>query len=95
MSLNILLAQSYLAMGERDRAMDCVEKAIDSCIARMVPERSHISPFLRHSAVGWAYAPLSPETVRVKCAEKLASPEIAPLTGDVRFTALQKRIENL
>ena len=26
---------------------------------------------------------------------KLASPEIAPLTGDARFAALQKRIENL
>lgn len=91
----ILLAQSYLAMGERDRAMDCVEKAIDSCIARMEPDRAHISPFLRHSASGWAYAPLSPETVRVKCAEKLASPEIAPLTGDARFAALQKRIEKL
>lgn len=91
----ILLAQSYLAMGERDRAMDCVEKAINSCIARMEPDREHISPFLRHSASGWAYAPLSPETVRVKCAEKLASPEIAPLTGDARFAALQKRIENL
>ena len=26
---------------------------------------------------------------------KLASPEIAPLVGDTRFTALQKRIENL
>ena len=91
----ILLAQAYLAMGERERAMDCVEKAIERCIARMEPAREHISPFLRHSAPSWAYAPVSRETVRVKCMEKLASPEIAPLVGDARYTALQKRIENL
>lgn len=91
----ILLAQAYLAMGERERAMDCVEKAIGHCIARMEPDREHISPFLRHSAPGWAYTPVSREAVRVKCTEKLASPEIAPLIGDARFTALQKRIENL
>lgn len=91
----ILLAQAYLAMGERERAMDCVEKAVERCIARMEPDREHISPFLRHSTLDWAYAPVSREAVRVKCAEKLASPEIAPLVGDTRFTALQKRIENL
>ena len=91
----ILLAQAYLAMGERERAMDCVEKAIERCIARMEPDREHISPFLRHSAPGWAYAPVPRETVRVKCTEKLASPEIALLVGDARFTALQERIENL
>ena len=75
--------------------MDCVEKAIDSCIARMAPDREHISPFLRHSAIGWAYAPLSRETVRVKCMEKLSSPEIASLIGETRYTALQDRIESL
>ena len=91
----ILLAQAYLAMGERERAMDCVEKAIEHCVARMEPDREHISPFLRHSAHDWAYAPVSREAVRVKCTEKLASPEIAPLVGDTRCTALQKRIENL
>ena len=91
----LLLAQTYLALEKRERAMDCVEKAIDSCIARMAPDREHISPFLRHSALGWAYAPLSRETVRMKCMEKLSSPEIAPLIGETRYTALQDRIESL
>ena len=91
----ILLAQAYLAMGERDRAMDCVEKAIDNCIARMNPDREHISLFIRQSKSGWAYRPISREAVRVICTEKLASSEIAPLIGDTRFTALQKRVENL
>ena len=91
----LLLAQTYLAMEDRARAMDCVEKAIDSCIARMAPDREHISPFLRHSALGWAYAPLSRETVRVKCMEKLPSPEIAPLVGEARYAALQNRIHSL
>ena len=91
----LLLAQTYLALEKRERAMDCVEKAIDSCIARMAPDRVHISPFLRHSALGWAYAPLSRETVRMKCMEKLSSPEIAPLIGETRYTALQDRIESL
>lgn len=91
----ILLAQAYLAMGERDRAMECVEKAIDNCIARMNPDREHISLFIRQSKNGWAYRPISCEAVRVICTEKLASSEIAPLIGDTRFTALQKRVENL
>ena len=91
----LLLAQTYLAMEDRARAMDCVEKAIDSCIARMAPDREQISPFLRHSALGWAYAPLSRETVRVKCMEKLSSPEIAPLVGEARYAALQNRIHSL
>ena len=91
----ILLAQAYLAMGERERAMDCVEKAIDNCIARLEPDREHISPFIRQSKIDWAFTPVSREVVRVKCMEKLASPEIAPLKGDARFTALQKRVEKL
>ena len=91
----ILLAQAYLAMGERERAMECVEKAIDNCIARIEPDREHISLFIRQSKINWAFTPLSSEAVRVKCMEKLASPEIAPLIGDARFTALQKRVEKL
>ena len=91
----ILLAQAYLAMGERDRAMDCVEKAIDNCIACMNPDREHISLFIRQAKTGWAYRPISREAARVKCMEKLASPEIALLIGDTRFTALQKRVEEL
>ena len=91
----MLLAQAYLAMGERERAMDCVEKAIDNCIARLEPDREHISLFIRQSKINWAFTPVSREVVRVKCMEKLASPEIAPLKGDARFTALQKRVEKL
>ena len=90
----ILLAQAYLAMGERERAMDCVEKAIDNCIARLEPDREHISLFIRQSKINWAFTPVSREVVRVKCMEKLASPEIAPLKGDARFTALQKGSKN-
>lgn len=94
----LLLAQAYLAAGEREKAMDEVEKSVlyylNLCEQypdeRICHESRIQAPLVRESELR-TYLPR--DMVRKKLLGKLAEESIQPLCGEERFGALLARVE--
>lgn len=102
--VHFLLAEAYLAKGDHDRAVACIEEAVRSAErladeARKADDRSACgvgfdSPWLRMCAWGTDMrGAFGLEIARRKLTGKLNAPAMEPLRDDPRIAALVRQIE--
>lgn len=95
----ILLAQAYLAAGDRNKAMENAEKSVEFYLDKISPTKkikiaalSSNPPLIEH---GITEIHIPKDVMKEKLTEKLASPELDPLRDEERFKALCEKVENL
>lgn len=97
--LYILLAQAYLAVGNREKALDNVEKSVMFYLDLISPtNKIRIEALRKHPPLverGITDITVSPEHMKAKLSEKLASPELEPLFDTERFKALREKVDAL
>lgn len=96
----LLLAEAYLAIGERVKAMDSVEKSVmyyidiyNAHTENDVCQRSNVkSPIVRESEIVTSFPK---ENVKQKCLHKLSESGIQALNQEQRFHKLQNIVNDL
>nr|MBQ4320569.1 hypothetical protein [Clostridia bacterium] len=97
---HILSAQAYLAVGDKEKAMEETENSVMYYInlcekypdERICHEDRITSPLVRETEVR-RYLPRS--IVKKKLLDKLADEKIQPLSREERFIVLKKRVDKL
>lgn len=97
--LYILLAQAYLAVGNREKALENAEKSVMFYLDLISPTKKMRIEALRKNppliARGIIDINIPSAHIKAKLSEKLASPELEPLFDTERFKALREKVEAL
>jgi len=96
----LLLAEAYLAIGERSKAMDAVENSVmyyidlyNAHTGSAIFQRSKIkSPVVRETEM---ITIVQRDIIKQRLLFKLSKSEIQPLKQEARFIALHERVNNL
>ncbi|MBO5258005.1 MAG: helix-turn-helix transcriptional regulator [Clostridia bacterium] len=95
----LLLAQAYLASGDKEKAMENVEKSVRFYLDIIRPTKKIRLAALRENPPltvhGITDIFISVPVMKVKLTEKLDSPELEPLRDSERFRALRDEVDSL
>ena len=95
----LLLAQAYLASGDKEKAMENVENSIRFYLDIIRPTKKILLAALRENPPltvhGITDIFISVPVMKVKLTEKLDSPELEPLRDSERFRALRDEVDSL
>ena len=95
----LLLAQAYLASGDKEKAMENVENSIRFYLDIIRPTKKIRLAALRENPPltvhGITDIFISVPVMKVKLTEKLDSPELEPLRDSERFRALRDEVDSL
>ncbi len=95
----LLLAQAYLASGNKEKAMENVEKSVRYYLDMIRPTKKILLAALRDNppltAHGITDIQIPIPVMKVKLTEKLDSPELEPLRDLEQFRALREEVDAL